>query len=113
MSADVVYGRRCQDWRSGRIRARVNEDAIEESERLLEQGEFLLKTFHEMKGTDEEEFWRGNVAGFRIALESLYGQEETASLLSQLRKKTGLGVPHSGVKAPGGGYLETDSEADA
>jgi len=85
----------------------------EESERLLQQGEFLLKTFHEMKGTDEEEFWRGNVAGFRIALESLYVQEETASLLSQLRKKTGLGIPHSGVKAPGGGYLETDSEADA
>lgn len=65
-----------------------------------------------MKGTDEEEFWRGNVAGFRIALESLYGSGEAASLLARLRKKTGLGVPHSGVKAPSGGYLETDSEAD-
>jgi hypothetical protein len=83
----------------------------EEWERLLEQGEFLLKAFHEKKGTNEEEFWRGNVAGFRIALESLYGTEETARLLSQLRKKTRLDIPHSGLKAVGG-YLGTDSEAD-
>jgi hypothetical protein len=84
----------------------------DEMARMVEQGEFILRECNAKRNTDEEDFWRGNMAGFRSAVESVYGIQVAHELLEKLRTKTNLGVPHSGPKVPGGGYLGTDLEAD-
>jgi hypothetical protein len=86
----------------------------QERDRLVQQGVFLLKTFHEHKArqTNEVEFWRGNLAGFRHTVESLYCRDAASNILRRLRQETKLRIPHSGPDAGDGGYFGMDMEAD-
>jgi len=66
--------------------------------RLSEQGEFILKTYHAEYEKDpaghKTEFLRGNLAGWRETLHSLYhdGAEE---IVKSVVAKTRLDVPDS------------------
>jgi Tfp pilus assembly protein PilV len=85
--------------------------------RLVEQGEFLLKTFHQEYAKDrtsrETEFSRGNLAGWRHTLHTIYGDGEASAIIDRVRNSTKLPIPHSGPLAPdGSGYYGLDSGAD-
>jgi hypothetical protein len=66
--------------------------------RLVNQGEFILKTYHAEYEKDpaggETEFLRGNLAGWRETLHTLYhdGAEE---IVERVAAKTHLDVPDS------------------
>jgi len=84
----------------------------------VEQGAYLLKTFHEEHEKNptgrETEFCRGEIAGFRNALTNLsgtLGRQFVAHILDRVRQRTGLKIPHSGQLTPDG-YLGFDSGMD-
>ena len=71
-------------------------------DRLVTQGEFLLKTFHaeyekECAGY-KTEFWRGNLAGWRDTLHTLYhdGAEE---IVDRVVAKTCFAIPDSRTRS--------------
>jgi hypothetical protein len=85
--------------------------------RLIYQGEYLLKYFHEEFAKHstgpETEFWRGNVSAWRGTLENL-SPDLANDLIARVRTSTGLSIPHRGPLAPDGeSYLGMDSGADA
>jgi hypothetical protein len=65
--------------------------------RLVEQGECLLKTFHAEYRKDpagyETEFLRGNLAGWRSTLHTLYG-DCAEEIVDSLVAKTCLVIPN-------------------
>lgn len=85
-------------------------------DRLVSQGAFLLKTFHQEASKNstsrETEFWRGNLTGFRHTVESVYGQSAMSELLSRVRQSTSLKIPHAGQMDAAGDYLGFASECD-
>jgi hypothetical protein len=66
-------------------------------DRLTQQLVSLLRTFHEECGKrgcgPETEFWRGNFAGTRATLFSIYGEAVTDDVLNRVRQTTGLPIP--------------------
>jgi len=85
--------------------------------RLIKEGAFLLKVFHDEFAKDktgrETEYWRGQLAGWRHALDSSFGESVAHSILELVRKRTTLTVPHCGPLSKDlTGYLGTDMEAE-
>ena len=64
--------------------------------RLVEQGEFLLKSFHDEHQKDpagvETEFARGEVTGWRTTLHTLY-RDYAEDVVNRVLAKTGLTIP--------------------
>lgn len=91
------------------------EPTDESVRRLVDEGHYLLKQYHKEYENDPDshatEFWRGNLAGFRHAVESMYGGQGVSNILRRIRTASGLGIPHSGVKTADG-YLGSDFQAD-
>jgi hypothetical protein len=83
---------------------------------LAEQSSYLLKTYHaecdKNAASRETEFWRGNLSGFRYAVEEIYGQGVIHEILEDVRKDTGLNIPPMGELDSKGKFLGTDSDAD-
>ena len=69
-------------------------------DRLVEQGECLLKTFHAEYRKDpagyETEFLRGNLAGWRSTLHTLYG-DCAEEIVDRLVVKTCLVIPNGAL----------------
>jgi hypothetical protein len=82
-------------------------------DRLTQQLVRLSKTFHEecekSGSSPETEFWRGNFAGTKTTLFSIYGEAVTDDVLNRAVQTTGLLIPHSGPltldKAPRNGFM--------
>jgi hypothetical protein len=70
--------------------------------RLVEQGEFLLKSFHDEHQKDpkgmETEFARGELAGWRSTLHTLYG-DCAEDIVSRVTTRTRLTIPDGEVLA--------------
>ncbi len=86
-------------------------------ERLLQDGEMVLKLFHQEYSQNpasrETEFWRGKVAGYRTTLFAIYGRKITDEILDKLREKTKLPIPHIGSLSPDGdSYIGLDTGCD-
>ncbi len=83
---------------------------------LVEQGSYLLKTYHaeceKNAASRETEFWRGNLSGFRYAVGEIYGQDVIHEVLENVRKKTGHEIPPIGELNSEGKFLGADSDAD-
>ena len=66
--------------------------------RLVNQGEFILKTYHaeheKDPAGDETEFLRGNLAGWRETLQTLY-HDDAEEIVERVAAKTHLDVPDS------------------
>jgi hypothetical protein len=64
--------------------------------RLVEQGEFLLKSFHDEHQNDpagvETEFARGELIGWRSTLHTLY-REDAEDIVNRVVTRTRLSVP--------------------
>jgi hypothetical protein len=98
--ASIVFRLRVRAKQSGQKMTvtHLGQQNAETIHRLVEQGEFLLKTFHaEYKkdpAGDETEFLRGNVAGWRSTLHTLYhdGAEE---IVDRVLANTSLAIPDS------------------
>jgi hypothetical protein len=85
-------------------------------DRLVEQGVYALRTFHEEYEKDptsrETEFRRGMVIGFRHTLHTFYG-DYTSEIIDRVRQTANLAIPHAGIMTPdGSGYFGWDSDAD-
>lgn len=74
-----------------------------------------LKAFHEAeeknKGGYESVSWRGQLGGFRYALDTIVGRRATSEILEAARQQTKLGFPHVGPVYDNGDILGMDSEA--
>ena len=84
--------------------------------RLVQQGKFLLKAFHEEYAKDrtgrDTEFYRGNITGWRLTLQAFF-PDFAEQVIDRARSESGLAIPHSGQLAKdGSGYLGFDSGAD-
>lgn len=83
--------------------------------RLTEQGELLLRSYQSERLKDrtsrDAEFRRGEFAGFRSALEIIYGRGVHTEVMKRLRD-AGFRIPHCGSMESNGNVLGTDSEAD-
>jgi hypothetical protein len=70
----------------------------EQVRRLVQQGCFLLKTFHEEyeknKDSNETAFWQGELAGFRQTLDTAFQEKFTQMIVEDIRQQTGLKFPH-------------------
>ena len=68
--------------------------------RLVEQGEFLLKTFHDEHQRDpagvETEFARGEVVGWRSTLHTLY-RDYAEDIVNRVVTRTRLTIPDGEV----------------
>lgn len=84
-------------------------------QKVIERLAWTLKTFHEAEekkaGGLESVSWRGQLGGFRHALDRIIGQRATAEILEAVRKQTKLGFPHVGPVTDDGAILGMDSEA--
>jgi hypothetical protein len=71
--------------------------------RLVEQGEFLLKSFHDERQKDpagmETEFARGELMGWRSTLHTLY-HDYAEEVVNRVVTRTRLEIPNS--EGPGG-----------
>ncbi len=71
--------------------------------RLVEQGEFLLRSFHDEHRKDpagaETEFARGEVIGWRSTLHTLY-RDYAEDIVDRVVTRTRLSLPDG--EAPGG-----------
>ena len=71
--------------------------------RLVTQGEFILKTYHaeheKDPAGDESEFLRGNLAGWRETLHTLY-HDDAEEIVERVAAKTHLDVPDSRGGSP-------------
>jgi hypothetical protein len=77
--------------------------------RLVEQGEFLLKSFHEEYRKDpsgvETEFARGELIGWRSTLHTLY-RDYAEDIVNRVVTRTSLSIPDGGMPCDGGdGYF--------
>jgi hypothetical protein len=74
--------------------------------RLVEQGEFLLKCFHQEREKDpagmETEFARGKLIGWRSTLHTLY-RNSAEDIVNRVVARTGLTIPDG--EAPCGATL--------
>ena len=81
----------------------------------MEQGAFLLKAFHQEFAKDKRsrqtEFWRGELAGWRNTVHSIYGAAVAQDIIDRARHQTNLPVSHCGEPTDDG-YLGFDSAAD-
>ena len=77
----------------------ANQNA-ETINRLVEQGEFLLKTFHAEYDKDptgwNTEFVRGNLTGWRSTLHTLY-HDSAEDIVNRVRTRTCLMIPEGEV----------------
>ncbi len=68
--------------------------------RLVEQGEFLLRSFHDEQLKDaagmETEFARGELIGWRSTLHTLY-RDYAEDIVTRVASRTGLSVPDGEV----------------
>ena len=68
--------------------------------RLVEQGEFLLKSFHDERQKDpagmETEFARGELMGWRSTLHTLY-RDYAEDIVNRVVDRTRLTFPDGGV----------------
>jgi hypothetical protein len=82
---------------------------------VIERLAWTLKTFHEAEqkkeGGYESVSWRGQLGGFRHALDVIVGQRATSEILEAVRQQTRLGFPHVGPVTDSGEILGMDSEA--
>jgi hypothetical protein len=71
--------------------------------RLVEQGELLLKSFHDEHQKDpvgvETEFARGELLGWRSTLHTLY-HDYAEDIVNRVVVRTGLTIPDAEVSAP-------------
>lgn len=86
-------------------------------EPLVQDGVFLLQTFHGIYSKDpvsrETEFWRGKIAGWKRTLVTSYGADIAEQIILRAREVAKLPVPHSGtLAADGSGYEGFDSFSD-
>ena len=83
--------------------------------RVIDRLAWTLKTFHEAEqknaGGYESVSWRGQLGGFRHALQDIVGEQVTSQVLAAVRKETNLGFPHVGPVMDNGDILGFDSEA--
>src|SRR5580700_6945086 len=90
--------------------------SVDTIDRLINQSSFLLKSYHaecdKNAASRETEFWRGNLSGFRYAVDEIYGQDVIHEILEDVRKNTGLNIPPIGELDSTGKFLGTDSDAD-
>lgn len=72
--------------------------------RLVEQGEFLLKSFYDEHGKDpagmETEFARGELMGWRNTLHTLY-REYAEEIVNRVVTRTRLSIPDGEVPCGG------------
>lgn len=68
--------------------------------RLIEQGEFLLRTFNDQRLKDpagmEAEFTRGELIGWRSTLQTLYG-DYAEDIVNRVVASTGFPIPDGEV----------------
>jgi hypothetical protein len=68
--------------------------------RLVDQGEFLLKSFHDEHRKDpaglETEFARGELIGWRSTLHTLY-RDYAEDIVNRVVTRTGLTIPDGAV----------------
>lgn len=71
--------------------------------RLVEQGELLLKSFHDEHQKDpagvETEFARGELLGWRSTLHTLY-RDYAEEIVNRVEVRTSLTIPDAEVPAP-------------
>jgi hypothetical protein len=83
--------------------------------RVVERLAWTLKTFHEAEGKKNGGYgsvsWRGQLGGFRHALDLIVGSKATSEILEVVRQQTGLGFPHVGPVTDEGDIFGMDSEA--
>jgi hypothetical protein len=83
--------------------------------RVVEQGTFLLRAFHESEerneGGRESISRRGQLAGFRHTLGIIIGTRAASEVMEAVREQSGLGFPHVGPVTDDGSILGFDSEA--
>jgi hypothetical protein len=83
--------------------------------RVVERLAWTLKTFHEAEqkkeGGYESVSWRGQLGGFRHALDIIVGSKATSDILEVVRQQTKLGFPHVGPVTDDGDIFGIDSEA--
>jgi hypothetical protein len=72
--------------------------------RLVEQGEFLLKTYHAEHDKDpagwNTEFVRGNLIGWRSTLHTLY-RDYAEDVVNRVVSRTRLTIPDGEVRSTG------------
>lgn len=79
--------------------------------RIIETLIVLVNQYHEMRNRDgidspAAEWARAEIAGARILLEKVFGDDARARAFAEVRKRTGKGIPHRGREWTG-----WDSEA--
>jgi hypothetical protein len=84
-------------------------------QRIIERLTWSLRAFHDaeekMQGGCESVSWRGQLGGFRHALDIIVGARTTCEILHSVRTQTGLGFPHVGPVTDSGDIFGFDSEA--
>jgi len=84
-------------------------------QRVIGRLAWSLKVFHDAEektlGGLESVSWRGQLGGFRRALEIIVGPRTTSEILRRVRCQTGLGFPHAGPVTDSGDIFGMDSEA--
>jgi hypothetical protein len=73
---------------------------------------FYRQKEHDGGESDRSEAYRYRYGGARDMLLAVSGQALKDKVLDEVRRRTGLKIPHAGDRAPGGGYYMTDSDAD-
>jgi hypothetical protein len=106
----------CRDYNPAMKTTGLAPD-VETISRATEQGVYLLKTFwqeHEKESFGKDtEFARGNLAGFRIALRSVFNEIVAEEIINRVRETTKLKIPPNGpLSKDGKGYVGFDSGAD-
>jgi hypothetical protein len=88
----------------------------ETKKKLVDQGSFLLKQFHNANNEKSSGFesvsHRGQLAGFRFTMEAAFGKNATAEVLQGIRDNTKLEFPHIGPVNNDGTIHGVDPEAD-
>ena len=84
-------------------------------QRVVDRLAWSLKAFHDAEektpGGFESLSWRGQLGGFRHALDITVGRQATSEILHVVRCETGLGFPHVGPVTDSGDIFGFDSEA--
>jgi hypothetical protein len=98
----------------GSLSSNLILDAVTK-QRVIERLAWSLRTFHDaekrMQGGFESVSWRGQLGGFRHALDIIAGRRATSEILQSVRCQTGLGFPHVGPVTDSGEIFGMDSEA--
>jgi len=72
---------------------------MEQSEQVVETFITLINNYHEFRERDgidapTTEWARAEIGGARILLERVFGDDERARVFSEVRRRTGKGIPH-------------------